>query len=298
MKQPLFQGCATALATPFTETGAIHFDVLGQWIEFQIAGKADALVVCGTTGESAAMSERERLSVLEFAVWKTAKRIPVIAGTGTNDTRQSVELTRSAARLGADGALTVCPYYNKPPQEGLLRHFTALADCSDLPVILYDVPSRTGSTLAPETLQILAKHPNIAGLKDATGSLAGAAKIRALCGEDLPLYSGDDGCIVPFLSLGGKGVISVASNLLPKVLHDLCAKWFEGDLQGAAEDQIRLMPLINALFKTSNPIPVKAAMEVLGYPPAHYRLPLCPLPEEEKEALFSLIRPWIREADA
>ena len=295
MKRPLFRGCATALVTPFTEDGSIDFDVLGKLIEYQISHGADALVSCGTTGEAAAMTDRERLSVVEYTVWKTAGRIPVIAGTGTNNTRQSVELTRCAQTLGANGVLAVCPYYNKPTQEGMIAHFSALADCSDLPVILYTVPSRTGSGLTCETLEVLSRHPNVLGLKDASGSLSEGAKTRYFCGDDLPIYSGDDGCILPCLSIGGMGVISVVSNILPHTVHTLCEKWFSGDLAGASADQIALMPLVSALFRVTNPIPVKAALEKLGFPEACYRLPLCPMDGEKKAELFRILSPWLEE---
>lgn len=288
MKKTLFRGCATALVTPFFGDGAVDYESLGRLIDFQISEGADALVSCGTTGESATMTEKERLSVLEYTLWKTDGRVPVIGGTGTNDTARSVSLTKAAQRLGVDGILAVCPYYNKPGQDGILKHYFALAECGS-PVIVYNVPGRTASAASPETLKELCRHPNIAGLKDAGGSLQSAATVRNLCGDDLPLYSGDDGCIVPFLSIGGEGVISVVSNLLPRAVHTICENWFLGQTKEAAAEQIRLMPLISALFSRSNPIPVKAALEYFGYPPQHLRLPLCPLPEEEKEALFSLL---------
>lgn len=295
MKRPLFRGSATALVTPFLADGAIDFETLGRLIEFQIASGTDALVPCGTTGESAAMTEKERLSVIEYTLWKTAKRIPVIAGTGTNCTAQSISLTRQAEGLGADGVLAVCPYYNKPGQDGILQHYTALADCSSLPVIVYNVPSRTGCDIAPRTLKELSLHPNIAGLKEANGSLSSAAKTRYLCGEDLPVYSGDDACIIPFLSIGGAGVISVAANILPGVIHTLCERFFAGDTKGAEETQLRLMPLISALFCKTNPIPVKGALECLGYPPQFLRLPLCPLSPEEKRIVEEALTPWLKE---
>ena len=294
MKQLLFQGSATALVTPFFSDGAVDFETLGRLIDFQIAAKTDAIVSCGTTGESATMSEKERLTVMEYTVWKTAGRIPVIAGTGTNDTARSVALTKSAQQLGVDGILAVCPYYNKPTQEGILRHYQALAECGS-PLILYHVPGRTASAIAPETLKMLSQHPNIVGLKDAGGSLQTAARVRHLCGDDLPVYSGDDGCIVPFLSVGGKGVISVASNLLPRTVHRLCKAWFEGDIAEAERLQLRLMPLVDALFRKSNPIPVKAGLEVLGFPQQFLRLPLCALSEAEKQEIKDALAPWLEE---
>ena len=289
MKKPLFYGCATALVTPFFPDGSVDFESLGRLIDRQISAGIDGLVPCGTTGESAVMTEKERLSVIEYTVWKTARRVPVIAGTGTNCTLQSVRLTRQAQALGADGVLAVCPYYNKPTGEGIVAHYTALADCSSLPVILYNVPSRTGCEIPLSALEILAKHPNIVGLKQANGSVASAARIRNRCGEDLPLYSGDDGLILPFLALGGAGVISVASNLIPRRIHTLCQRFFAGDVEGAAAIQCALMPLIDGLFSKTNPIPVKAALERIGFPPQTLRLPLVALEDAAKQALFALV---------
>ena len=294
MKQPIFRGSGTALVTPFFSDGAIDYASLGRLIDLQIASKTDALIPCGTTGESATMSEKERLSVIEYTLWKTAGRIPVIAGTGTNDTAKSAALTKSAQHLGVDGILAVCPYYNKPEQEGIRRHYETLADLGS-PVIVYHVPGRTGRGIAPETLKELSAHPNIVGLKDAGGSLQEAATVRSLCGDDLPVYSGDDGCIVPFLSLGGEGVISVVSNILPRVVHNLCIAWFSGDVKGACDLQLRLMPLVKALFRRTNPVPIKGALEYLGYPEQFLRLPLCPLSAEEKESVFEAMKPWLKE---
>lgn len=296
MKKTLFRGCATALVTPFFGDGTVDYESLGRLIDLQISGGVDALVSCGTTGESATMTEKEKLSVMEYTLWKTDGRVPVIGGTGTNDTARSVSLTKSAQRLGVDGILAVCPYYNKPGQDGILRHYLALAECGS-PVIVYNVPGRTASAADPNTLKELSRHPNIVGLKDAGGSLQNAATVRNLCGDDLPVYSGDDGCIVPFLSIGGVGVISVVSNILPRAVHNLCQRWFSGDETGAAKIQLRLMPVISALFSKTNPIPVKAALEFLGYEPQALRLPLCPLPEEEKQDLFRVLKEWTDNDD-
>ena len=294
MKQPIFRGSATALVTPFFSDGAVDYETLGRLIDAQISAGTAALVPCGTTGESATLSEKEKLSVIEYTLWKTSGRIPVIAGTGSNDTAKSVSLTKSAQHLGVDGILAVCPYYNKPEQEGIRKHYETLADLGS-PVIVYHVPGRTGRAIAPETLKALSSHPNIAGLKDAGGSLQDAATVRNLCGDDLPIYSGDDGCIVPFLSIGGVGVISVVSNILPRVVHNLCEKWFSGDTKGACDLQLRLMPLVKALFRKTNPVPVKGALEFLGYPEQFLRLPLCPLSPEEKESVFEVMKPWLKE---
>lgn len=294
MKSPIFRGSATALVTPFGTDGSIDFETLGRLIDAQLSGGTDALVVCGTTGESATMTEKEKLSVMEYSVGKTNGKIPVIAGTGTNDTARSVSLTKQAKSLGIDGILAVCPYYNKPGQDGILKHYLALAECGT-PVLVYNVPGRTASAASPETLKELSKHPNIAGLKDAGGSLQSAATVRHLCGDALPLYSGDDGCIVPFLSIGGIGVISVLSNLFPRTVHRLCEKWFLGDIVGAAETQLAILPLVGALFSRSNPIPVKGALEYFGYPEQILRLPLCSLESAEKQKLFALLSQWERE---
>ena len=289
MKEPLFRGSATALVTPFFEDGSVDFESLGRLIEFQIAGGTDALVACGTTGESATVTERERLSVIEYTVWKTNRRIPVIAGTGTNCTAQSVSVTQRAADLGVQGILAVCPYYNKPTPEGVIAHYAALAECSDLPVIVYNVPGRTGCEISPEVLRVLSAHPKILGLKQANGSAASVARIRNLCGDDLPIYAGDDGLIVSMMALGAIGVVSVGANLFPRRFRRLCEKALSGDFPGAAEEQIRLMPVIDALFFKTNPIPVKAALEWLGFPPQHLRLPLVSLSDAEKQRLFALL---------
>lgn len=295
MKQPVFYGIATALITPFDRDGAPDFEVFGEMIDRQIRAGTDALVVCGTTGESATLREKERLALIEYAVWRTAKRIPVIAGTGTNCTEQSITLTRSAQRLGADAILAVCPYYVRPTQEGLIAHFTALADCSSLPVVVYNVPKRTGCEAEEATLIRLSEHPNVCGLKQANGSVCSAERIVAACGDALPVYSGDDALTVPMMSVGAQGVISVASNLIPGQMHDLCRLVQTGDLQGAAREQIRLLPLIDALFSLPNPIPVKACMELLGYPEQTLRLPLVAAEGEKKAVLHAIAKPFLQE---
>lgn len=298
MKNTVFRGSGVALVTPFAGDGSVDYETLGQLIEMQIAGGTDALIVCGTTGESATMTEKERLSVIEYAVWKNAGRIPVIAGTGTNNTEQSVFLTRKAEEMGADAALAVCPYYNRPTAEGLRKHFTALADCSGLPVLLYNVPSRTGSDLPIDVLKELAAHENILGIKQADPSVAAVLRIVSECGEDLPVYAGDDGCVVPFLSLGAQGVISVAANVVPHAVHSLCSLWFDGDRERAREMQIRLYPLIRALFAQTNPIPVKAALELLGYSTQTLRLPMTPASDQTREALRRELDFWFDEEHA
>lgn len=291
-KRPLFRGCGTALVTPFCADLSVDFETLGRLIEDQVSGGADALIVCGTTGESATLSDREKDAVIEYAVWKTAGRIPVIAGTGSNDTFRSVTQTRAAQRLGADGVLAVCPYYNKPDDEGLLRHFRTVAECSDLPVILYNVPSRTGKALSAPLVAALAEHENVVGIKQADPSLAAAGELFASCG-DLPVYAGDDGATVPFFSLGAKGVISVVSNVLPGTVHGLCADWFAGRHARARETQLALIPLIKALFAQTNPIPVKAALEQIGCPPQPLRLPLTSATFATRRRLQEALTPWL-----
>ncbi len=291
MKKPLFRGSATALVTPFKGDGTPDLETLGKMIEFQIAGGTAALVPCGTTGESACMTRRERLAVIEYTVYRTAGRVPVIPGTGTNDTALSAELTRAARDFGADGVLAVCPYYNKPEQDGIRKHYEVLADCG-VPVIAYDVPSRTGRAIAPETAEALSRDGGIVGIKAAGGSASWVAEVLQRCDGELPVYSGDDGCILPYLSLGALGVISVASNLFPRQVCRLCELWFSGDTAGAAREQLRMMPAVRALFSRTNPIPVKTAMEWLGYPPAVFRLPLTPLPADEKEGLFRILEAY------
>ena len=293
-KEPLlFRGSGVALITPFSADGKIDFDTLGRLIENQIAGGTDALIVCGSTGESAVLSDKEKLSLIEYTVWKANHRIPVIAGTGSNDTAHCVALTKGAQAMGADGVLSVCPYYNKPTDEGLLRHYTEIADCSGLPVILYNVPSRTGKTLSTNVVKRLAAHKNIIGIKQADPSLSAAADLFAACGDEIAIYAGDDAGTVPFLSLGGQGVISVAANLLPHTIHTMCQNWFDGNTAAARETQLRLMPLISALFIQTNPIPVKAAMEEIGYPRQFLRLPLTPANDATRTQLTETLKEWI-----
>ena len=284
MKSIVFKGCGTALATPFDENG-VNFDVFGKMIENQIRNKVDALIVCGTTGESSTMSEAERKETIKYVVDKVNGRIPVIAGTGSNNTTQAINLTKYAEEVGCDACLVVTPYYNKTSQAGLISHFFALADATSLPIILYNVPSRTGVNIQPATYQKLCQHPNIVATKEASGDLSQIANIRYLCGDALDLYSGNDDQTVPILSLGGKGVISVLSNVAPRQAHDMCQLYFDGKVQESADLQIKLLPLINALFSDVNPIPVKEAMNLLGWKAGAPRLPLIPLDGARKEIL-------------
>ena len=283
MKKPIFTGAAVAVVTPFTETG-INFDVFAQLCEFHIENKTQALIVAGTTGESSTMPDEEHLEAIRFVVETVKGRIPVIAGTGSNDTQHAISLSRQAEKLGADGLLSVTPYYNKASQEGLYRHFKAIHDAVSIPIILYNVPSRTSVNLAPSTMQRLARLPYINGVKEC--KIDQAAEVSLLCGDDLNLYTGEDGMILPMLSLGGKGVISVIANVVPALIHEMTASWFSGNVARATELQIKLTPLISALFCEVNPIPVKAALNEMGFNAGPCRMPLC----EPSEASMALIR--------
>lgn len=274
MKKPVFTGAAVAIITPMYADGSVNYEELGRIIDDQIAHHTDAIVICGTTGESPTLDHEEHIECVRYAVQKAAGRVPVIAGTGSNDTRYAVQLSQQAQQDGADALLLVTPYYNKSSQAGLVAHYKAIAQSVDLPCILYNVPSRTGCNLTPATLVELAKLPNINAVKEASGNISQVAEIAALCGEELNIYSGNDDQIVPMLSLGGKGVISVLSNVAPQYTHDLCAKWFAGDVQGSMEMQLKAMPLCKALFADVNPIPVKWAMNRLGWKAGPCRLPL------------------------
>lgn len=274
MKQPVFTGAAVAIITPMHADGTVNFEELGRIIDDQIAHGTDAIVICGTTGESAALSHEEHVECIRFAVKHTAKRVPVIAGTGSNDTAFAIEISKEAEEAGADALLLVTPYYNKTSQAGLIAHYTAIANAVTLPCIIYNVPSRTGVNLQPATLAELAKLPNVNAVKEASGNISQVADVAALCGEELNIYSGNDDQIVPILSLGGKGVISVLSNVAPQQAHDICAAWFSGDTAKSLELQLNALPLCHALFADVNPIPVKWAMKRLGWNAGPLRLPL------------------------
>ncbi len=274
MKKPVFTGAAVAIITPMHADGRVNYEELGRIIEDQIAHHTDAIVICGTTGESPTLDHDEHTACIRYTVQKVAGRVPVIAGTGSNDTRYAIQLSQQAQQDGADALLLVTPYYNKSSQAGLVTHYTAIAQAVDLPCILYNVPSRTGCNLQPATLAQLAKLPNINAVKEASGNIAQVSEIAALCGEELNIYSGNDDQIVPLLALGGKGVISVLSNVAPQFTHDLCAKWFVGDTAGSLAMQLQAMPLCKALFADVNPIPVKWAMNRLGWQAGACRLPL------------------------
>lgn len=273
MKDLIFSGAAVAIVTPFTEEG-INYSELKKLIDFNIKNGTDAIVIAGTTGESSTMSDEEHREVIKFTVEYVNKRIPVIAGTGSNDTIYALGLSKYAEKVGVDGLLLVTPYYNKTTQSGLIKHFNYIADRVNVPIILYNVPSRTGVNIAPETYVELAKHPRIVATKEASGDLSAIAKIKALCGDNLAIYSGNDDQIVPILSLGGNGVISVFSNVMPKEAHDICRLYFEGKVKESLELQVKYLDLINALFIEVNPIPVKTALGLMGYNVGPLRMPL------------------------
>ena len=273
MKKQIAEGAMTALITPMKD-GKIDFDKFGKLIEDQIKNSIDALVVCGTTGESATLNDNEHRELIKFCVDTVAKRVPVIAGTGSNDTNYAISLSEHACELGADALLLVTPYYNKTSQTGLVAHFTAMAEAGGIPVILYNVPSRTGLNIAPETAKELSKHPLINGIKEASGNISQVARVAALCGDALNIYSGNDDQVVPLLALGGKGVISVVSNVAPELVHNCCQAFFDRDTAKACALQLEMLPLEEALFCEVNPIPVKYAMNVLGWNAGECRLPL------------------------
>ena len=290
MKKTIFTGAGVAIVTPMNPDESINFDRLGQIIDNQIENGTDAIVICGTTGESATMTDQEHVDCIEYAVKRVNGRVPVIAGAGSNHTSYAVWMSKEAKRVGADALLHVTPYYNKTSQTGLIRHFNAVADATDLPIILYNVPSRTGVNITPATYRELAKHPNIVAAKEASGNISQIAQIAQACGDELDLYSGNDDQIVPLLSLGAKGVISVLSNIMPRETHDICRLFFEGKIAESRALQLKLLPLINALFSDVNPIPVKEAMNMMGWECGECRLPLVSMQPQEKEHLRVLMQ--------
>ena len=290
MKNTLFTGMATAIVTPMKNDGSVDFEAMGRFIDFQIENGINALVVMGTTGENATLEPEEQKEVIAFTVKKTAGRVPVIAGTGTNNTAHVLENTKNACEVGVDGILVVTPYYNKATQAGLIKHFTMIADASEVPVILYNVPSRTGCALTPKTIAALAEHPNIVGLKEATGNMSQMVEIMNLCGDKIDVYSGEDALTVPMMAMGGAGTISVLSNIMPAqtvAMTDACKA---GDFKTAAAMQCKFLPLINALFSQVNPIPVKAAAAALGFGDDALRMPLTPMEEPFRTAMFEEMR--------
>lgn len=285
----IFQGAATAIITPTTSNG-VDYDSFGRLLDWQLDSGIDAIVVSGTTGESSTMTDEEHRSVIEFAIKRIAGRVPVIAGTGSNDTDYAIDLTRFASQAGADAALVVTPYYNKATQNGLIKMYRAIADASEIPLILYNVPSRTGVSIEPKTFVELAQHPMISGIKEAGGNIAKAVETFALVGDKLDIYSGNDDQIIPLMSMGAKGVISVLSNVLPFETSRMCRLFLDGDVSAAAKEQCRMLPLIKALFSEVNPIPVKAAMAAMGYCEDYLRLPLTPMEDGHKQVLFQCMR--------
>lgn len=290
MKKTIFTGAGVAIVTPMNPDESINFDLLGQIIDNQIENGTDAIVICGTTGESATMTDQEHVDCIEYAVKRVNGRVPVVAGAGSNHTSYAVWMSKEAKRVGADALLHVTPYYNKTSQTGLIRHFNAVADATDLPIILYNVPSRTGVNITPATYRELAKHPNIVAAKEASGNISQIAQIAQACGDELDLYSGNDDQIVPLLSLGAKGVISVLSNIMPRETHDICRLFFEGKIAESRALQLKLLPLINALFSDVNPIPVKEAMNMMGWECGECRLPLVSMQPQAREHLRVLMQ--------
>ena len=288
----IFEGAGVALITPFKANGEINYDKLEEIVEEQIAGGTDAIIACGTTGEASTMTHEEHLEVIKFVCDVTKKRIPVIAGTGSNCTETAIMMSKEAASYGADALLVVTPYYNKATQKGLIAHYTAIANSvPETPIIMYNVPSRTGCNIQPATVASLVKNvKNIVGLQAASGDLSQIAKTVSLAGADLELYSGNDDQVLPILSLGGLGVISVLSNVAPKETHDMVMKFMEGDVAGAAKIQIDAIPLINALFCEVNPIPVKTALNLMGMNVGPLRMPLCEMEESNKEILIKAMK--------
>lgn len=280
----IFKGIATALITPMNKNG-IDYDKFGKLIDWQIAEGINALVIAGTTGEGSTLTDDEHRDVVEYAVKRAAGRVPIIAGSGSNDTAYAIELTKHCCDVGADAMLVVSPYYNKATQAGLIKSFTAIADASTKPIILYNVPSRTGCSIEPATCKILAEHENIVAIKEASGNISKIVETAALVGDKLDIYSGNDDQIVPLLALGGKGVISVLSNVAPKETHDICELWFKGDIEGSKILQLRALPLIDALFCEVNPIPVKAALNLMGKNVGIPRLPLTEMEPVNQERL-------------
>lgn len=289
----IFTGAGVAIITPFHEDGSVNYEKLGEIIEDQIANHTDAIVICGTTGEASTLTHGEHLKAIKYTIDKVAKRIPVIAGTGSNCTETAIMLSKEAESYGADGVLLVTPYYNKATQKGLIAHFTAIANSISIPVVLYNVPSRTGCNILPETAVALAKNvENIVAIKEASGNISQIAKLAALADGCIDIYSGNDDQVVPILSLGGKGVISVLSNVAPTQTHEICAKYFAGDVEGARDMQLEALDLCHALFCEVNPIPVKEAMNLLGWAAGPLRRPLSPMEDANKAKLVKAMKEY------
>ena len=290
MKNTVFTGAGVAIITPMNTDGSINWDEFGRIIDFQIENGTDAIIVCGTTGESATMTDDEHVEAIRYCVERVNKRVPVIAGTGSNDTKYAVALSKHAEELGADALLVVTPYYNKTSQRGLVAHFTAIADSVNIPIILYNVPSRTGTNIALDTYVALSKHKNIVATKEASGNLSTIAQIIEACGDDLDVYSGNDDQIVPIMALGGKGVISVLSNVLPKETHEMTKLCLDNNVLEAAKMQIKYLDLANNLFIDVNPIPVKEAMNLMGFNVGECRLPLLKMEQSKIDKLAASMK--------
>ncbi len=285
MKNTIFTGAGVAIVTPMNPDGSVNYAALGELIEMQIAGSTDAIIICGTTGESSTLTDEEHRECIRYTVEKVNKRVPVIAGTGSNDTAYAIELSKEAEKMGADGLLLVTPYYNKTSQRGLIAHYTAIADAVNIPIILYNVPSRTGVNIAIDTYKTLAEHKNIVAAKEASGNISAIAKLIAECGDKLDVYSGNDDQIVPIMALGGKGVISVLSNVAPKQTHNIAQLCLDNNCAEAAKLAARYLKLANSLFIDVNPIPVKEALNMMGVNAGPCRLPLYEMEEAKKETL-------------
>lgn len=292
MKKTIFQGSGVAIVTPMNSDGSINYKVFEEIIEFQISNETDSIIVCGTTGESATLNHEEHCKVIQYCVEKVNGRVPVIAGTGSNDTKYALELSLEAQKLGVDALLSVTPYYNKTSQSGLIKHYNYIADGVDLPIILYNVPSRTGCNIIPETYLELSKHPNIVGIKEANGDISSVVKTISLCGDNIDIYSGNDEQTIPIMSVGGKGVISVFANICPKISHDICSKLLSGDIKESNKIQRKYYELMSDLFCDVNPIPVKAAMNILGFECGECRMPLDNLNSSNFEKLKNTMRKY------
>ncbi len=290
MKKTIFTGAGVAIVTPMNDDGSINFDKLGELIDFNIDNGTDAIIICGTTGESATMTDQEHIDCIRYAVEKVNKRVPVVAGTGSNHTEYAVNLSKEAEEIGADALLVVTPYYNKTSQAGLIKHFTTIAEAVELPIILYNVPSRTGVNILPETCAELSKIDNIVAIKEATGNISQVAKVAALCGDNLDIYSGNDDQIIPIMSLGGKGVISVLSNCMPAETHEICQLCLDNKFAEAREKALNLLDFSNSLFCDVNPIPVKQALNNMGFEVGACRLPLVEMSDANKEKLLKSMK--------
>lgn len=292
MKKSIFKGSGVAIITPMNDDGSVNYETLGNLIDFHINSKTDAIIVCGTTGESATLTDEEHTNVIKFTVDRVNKRIPVIAGSGSNNTKHALELSLKAEKLGVDGLLIVTPYYNKTSQKGLVKHYTYIADRVNLPIILYNVPSRTGCNISVDTCKELSKHHNIVAIKEASGDISNVAKIIATCKNDLDVYSGNDDQTVAMLALGAKGVISVFANICPRQSHEICSEFFNNNINESARLQLKYLNLMNALFSDVNPIPIKEAMNMLGFKCGKCRMPLTDMSEDKYLELKNLMRAY------